>query len=50
MTRWRLECTDCGYKWILPVSYRLDQLGMIYHYCRGCRKSTFHRVLERIEN
>ena len=45
MTRWRLKCTECGTEWILPVSFRLDTIGRIYHYCRTCKKSTFHTVL-----
>jgi len=48
MTKWRLECSECGSLWVLPVSYRLGEMRVIYHYCRNCRRNTFHRVVERI--
>ncbi len=49
MTRWRLKCMECGTEWVLPVSFRLDTIGRIYHYCRTCKKSTFHTVLGMVE-
>ncbi len=36
--------------WILPVSFKLDEIGKIYHYCPYCKKNTFHIVLGRIED
>lgn len=48
MTRWRLKCTECGREWILPVSFRLDRMGKIYHYCKYCKKNTFHIVLGKV--
>lgn len=48
MTRWRLKCTECGREWILPVSFRLDEIGKLYHYCKYCKKNTFHVVLGEV--
>ena len=49
MTSWKLRCVECGSEWVLPVSFALDKMGKIYHYCRKCRRNTFHEVIERIE-
>jgi len=50
VTKWRLKCTECGREWILPVSFRLDEMGKIYHYCPYCKKNTFHIVLGKVED
>ncbi len=50
MTRWRLKCTECGREWLLPVSFRLDEMGRLYHYCRYCKKNTFHIVLGKVSD
>lgn len=47
MSKWVLKCEECGLDWILEVSFDLSGLGKIYHYCRGCRKNTFHKVVDR---
>ncbi len=49
MTRWKLRCVECGREWILPVSFRLDKMGKLYHFCPYCKKNTFHVVIERVE-
>lgn len=49
MKGWRLKCTQCGQEWLLPVSFRLADMGKIYHYCPKCAENTFHQVLERVE-
>lgn len=49
MTRWKLRCVECGREWILPVSFRLDKMGKLYHFCPHCKRNTFHIVIERVE-
>lgn len=51
MTKWRLRCTNCGQEWFLEVSFDLTKLSerRLYHYCRVCKRNTFHEVLERID-
>ncbi len=49
MTRWRLKCTECGREWVLAVSFRLDKMGRVYHYCPYCKRNTFHIVIGRVE-
>ncbi len=49
MTRWRLRCVECGREWVLPVSFRLDKMGKLYHFCPYCKRNTFHVVIERVE-
>lgn len=49
MTRWRLKCVECGREWVLPVSFRLDKMGRVYHYCPYCKRNTFHIVIGRVE-
>ncbi|MEB3807185.1 MAG: hypothetical protein GSR73_06695, partial [Desulfurococcales archaeon] len=50
MTRWKLACTECGRTWELPVSFRLDKMGRIYHFCPYCKRNTFHIVLGKVPN
>jgi len=51
LTKWRLRCTNCGTEWFLEVSFDLTKLKnkRLYHYCRVCRRNTFHEILERVE-
>ncbi len=49
MTSWKLRCTKCGTEWILRVSYDISDLDRIYHYCKKCKKNTFHEVLGRVD-
>jgi len=49
VTKWKLKCHECGVEWYLTVSFNLQEMGRIYHYCRKCGKNTFHDVLERID-
>ena len=49
MTRWVLRCVECGKTWVLAVSFRLDKMGKLYHYCPHCKRNTFHVVIERVE-
>ena len=46
MTRWKLRCVECGRTWELAVSFDLESMGRLYHYCRYCRRNTFHLVVE----
>ncbi|MDT7889190.1 MAG: hypothetical protein RQ885_09490 [Desulfurococcales archaeon] len=46
---WRLRCRSCGKTWIFEASYRVSELETLYHYCRNCRKNTFHEIIEKIE-
>uniref|UniRef100_A0A7J2U1L2 Uncharacterized protein n=1 Tax=Ignisphaera aggregans TaxID=334771 RepID=A0A7J2U1L2_9CREN len=46
---WLIRCTNCGTKWVLEVSFDLKDSKLIYHYCKVCRKNTFHEVLGRAE-
>lgn len=46
---WRLRCLECNREWILPVSFDLNSMGTIYYYCRYCKRNTFHKVIEKIE-
>ncbi len=48
MTKWLLKCEKCGNEWMLDVSFDLEKIGRIYHYCKICRKNTFHKVLGRV--
>ena len=34
----------------MPVSFRLDEMGRLYHYCRYCKKNTFHIVLGKVSD
>ncbi|MDK6028436.1 hypothetical protein QPL79_03560 [Ignisphaera sp. 4213-co] len=47
---WLLRCISCGTKWVLEVSFDIRDVKSIYHYCKKCRKNTFHEVLGRAEN
>ncbi|MEL9939402.1 MAG: hypothetical protein QW348_07805 [Ignisphaera sp.] len=47
---WLLKCTVCGMKWVLEVSFDIRDVKSIYHYCKTCKKNTFHEVLGRVEN
>ncbi|KSW11894.1 hypothetical protein CF15_03595 [Pyrodictium occultum] len=51
MTKWLLRCTTCGNTWELEVSFDLTKLssGKLYHYCRYCKRNTFHEILERVD-
>ena len=49
MTSWKLRCTECGTVWVLRVSFDLRSMGRIYHYCRVCKRNTFHEVLGLVE-
>lgn len=49
MTRWRLRCVECGREWVLPVSFRLDKMARVYHFCPYCKRNTFHIVIGRVE-
>lgn len=49
MTKWKLRCTECGNVWVLDVSFPLDKMGKIYHYCPFCKKNTFHEVIGRVD-
>ena len=44
MTVWRLRCVECGYSWRLAVSFDLESMGRLYHYCRRCGRNSFHVV------
>lgn len=46
-TVWLLRCTQCGRDWILPVSFNLEEMGRLYHFCPYCRENTFHIVVQR---
>jgi hypothetical protein len=46
---WIVRCTVCGTKWILEVSFDLRDVKQIYHYCRICKRNTFHEVIGRAE-
>jgi ribosomal protein L44E len=50
LTAWRLRCKECGSEWVLKVSYDISDMKTIYHYCRKCRKNTFHEVLGRLDD
>ncbi|MDM7274570.1 MAG: hypothetical protein P3X22_000370 [Thermoprotei archaeon] len=45
MTRWRLACLECGREWFLEASYDLSEMRKLYHYCKFCRRNTFHDIL-----
>ncbi|BES82124.1 hypothetical protein PABY_16910 [Pyrodictium abyssi] len=51
MTKWLLRCTSCGNTWELEVSFDLTKLssGKLYHYCKYCKRNTFHEIVERRE-
>ncbi|MGC9009005.1 MAG: hypothetical protein ACP5I7_00100 [Sulfolobales archaeon] len=49
MRGYRLRCRECGTEWILKVSYRINDFRNLYHYCRVCRKNTFHDIIEKIK-
>ncbi|MFP3268057.1 MAG: hypothetical protein RXO29_00450 [Desulfurococcales archaeon] len=49
MTKWLLKCHECGTEWYLEVSFNIAEMGKIYHYCKVCKKNTFHDVLKRID-
>ncbi|MDW7970037.1 MAG: hypothetical protein RMH77_06530 [Sulfolobales archaeon] len=45
LTKYELRCEECGTSWELKVSYSLSEFQKLYHYCKVCRKNTFHNVL-----
>jgi len=45
---WRLRCRSCGKEWIFEASYRISDFESLYHYCRYCKKNTFHEIIEKI--
>ncbi|BAN89560.1 formamidopyrimidine-DNA glycosylase [Aeropyrum camini] len=47
MTGWILKCSQCGREWVLPVSFRLNEIGRLYHFCPYCRENTFHTTVGR---
>jgi len=49
MTKWKLECEDCGSVKILDVGYNLYEMKKVYIFCPTCRKNTFHKVLGEID-
>jgi len=49
VTKWKLRCMECGTVWVLKVSFDLREMGRIYHYCRTCKRNTFHEVLGLVE-
>ncbi len=50
MTNWLLKCNECGTEWVLKVSFNLEEMGKIYHYCKKCGKNTFHTVIKKTED
>ncbi len=49
MTGWTLRCIECGKTWTLRVSFNLEDMGRLYHYCPHCRRNTFHVVEGRVD-
>ncbi len=49
MPGWKLRCLNCGTEWVLEVSFDLDEMKRIYHYCKKCGKNTFHEVIGRCD-
>jgi hypothetical protein len=49
MRGWVVKCVTCGTRWVLEVSFDLRDSKLIYHYCKVCRKNTFHEILGRAE-
>ncbi len=50
VTKWKLQCTECGRVWIFKGSFDLESMGRIYHYCPYCKRNTFHIVLGRVDD
>ncbi|MCS7107371.1 MAG: hypothetical protein NZ902_04635 [Acidilobaceae archaeon] len=50
MTKWRLKCEECSREWELEVSFDLSEFSRLYHYCRFCRKNTYHAILAKIDS
>jgi len=46
---WVLKCKRCGNIWVLEVSYKINKFKDIYHYCKYCKRNTFHEVLGRVD-
>ncbi|MCE4612470.1 MAG: hypothetical protein F7C07_01365 [Desulfurococcales archaeon] len=49
VTVWRMRCSDCKTEWELRASFDLSTFKTFYHYCRTCKKNTFHEILGREE-
>ena len=49
VTVWLLKCEECGSEWELEVSFNLKDVPRLYHYCKVCRRNTFHKVLGVLE-
>jgi len=49
LTRWVLKCVECNVEWKLEASFDLSEFPKLYHYCRNCRKNTFHQILGKEE-
>lgn len=41
---WALVCGRCGREWVLEVSFNLQGVRRLYHFCPYCRTNTFHEV------
>ncbi|MFP3144343.1 MAG: hypothetical protein RXQ93_04940 [Caldisphaera sp.] len=50
MTKWILRCKECKNEWVLPVSFDLNKMKELYHYCPYCKKNTFHEPIKRLED
>jgi len=46
---WIVRCKTCGTIWVLEVSFDLRNTKEVYHYCKICKKNTFHEILGRTE-
>ncbi|MCE4612189.1 MAG: hypothetical protein F7B17_09490 [Desulfurococcales archaeon] len=49
MTGWKLRCIECGRTWVLRVSFYIEDMPRLYHYCPHCRRNTFHVIEGRVE-
>ena len=45
LTSWKLRCVECGNEWVLKVSYDISDFEKLYHYCKTCKKNTFHEIV-----
>ncbi|RLG78246.1 MAG: hypothetical protein DRO14_01240 [Thermoprotei archaeon] len=50
MTVWKLRCTICKTEWILKVSYNISDFKRIYHYCKVCKRNTYHEIIGKVED
>jgi len=47
---WVLRCRECGTVWLLEVSFDISDMKQLYHYCKYCKRNTFHDILGRLED